>query len=120
MGIAIRAATAVIASVPTIALAKPPALDVTSCGVACVKKATLRAPAPRRTTSYTMNAMTAMPNHAPIQEKVLMTRSVALRRAMERRRGGARRTSTTVLMPCLPSLAGRAGATPARRSGRGP
>jgi hypothetical protein len=36
-----------------------------------------------------MKAMTAMPNDAPIQEKTLMTRSVALRRAMERRRGGA-------------------------------
>ena len=39
---AISAATPVITRVPTMALAKPPAVDVTSCGVDCVKNATFQ------------------------------------------------------------------------------
>ena len=50
-GMAMRAATAVITIVPTIALANPPAVEVTSWGVDCVKKATFHAAHPRRTTS---------------------------------------------------------------------
>ena len=42
---------AVITSVPTMALARPPLSDVTSCGVGCVKNAQLSTCAPRTMTS---------------------------------------------------------------------